>query len=252
MNFKNKILFSAGFTGVAVAFGLKLADDIYLQGIELPENFTVTAHTGCEKTSDNSLDSITLGFGYGADIVEFDLFFDKNGKAVMSHNEPTGVVNSVEDAFRLISGYKGLRVNVDVKRTDDLKQVVELAEKYGIKDRIFYTGITSDFVDAVKNSTPEITYFLNKDIVYSKTEDDTYISELINEVKTLGACGLNIHHKKCSKKLVEQFHKEGLSVSVWTVNKKIDMIKALSLKCDNITTRKPEKLKKLAEKTKNR
>lgn len=251
MKLKSKVFFSVGVIGSAVAVCLSLLDEIALAKIEIAKGFTVTAHTGCEGTKDNSIDAITVGFGYGADIVEFDLLFDKNGKAVMSHNEPTGDVNSVDDAFKLISGYKGLRVNVDVKRPDDLKQVVELAEKYGIKDRIFYTGITSDFVDAVKNSTPEITYYLNRDIDAAKINNDEYIAQLIKEVKSLGACGLNIHHKGCSEKLVEAFHKEGLLVSVWTANKKNDMIKALSMQCDNITTRKPAELKKLVEKTEN-
>ncbi|MBE6790878.1 MAG: glycerophosphodiester phosphodiesterase [Ruminococcaceae bacterium] len=252
MKLKNKIVLTVGAVGAAVASFLAFADDVYLGTVELPESFTLTAHTGCSGTKDNSLDAITLGFGYGADIVEFDLFFDKNGKAVMSHDEPAGNVFTVEQAFELISGYKGLRVNVDVKRTDDLKQVVLLAQKYGIADRIFYTGITEDTVEAVKEQTPEILYYLNTDIDSSRKEDDAYINELIEKVSSLGAAGLNIHHSGCSEKMVELFHKSGLQVSVWTVNKKKDMYKALSMKCDNITTRHPEVLKELIDKTKNR
>lgn len=252
MKHKNKIALTMGAVGAAVASFFAFADDVYLSTVELPENFTLTAHTGCSGTKDNSLDAITLGFGYGADIVEFDLFFDKNGKAVMSHDKPSSNVFTVEQAFELIAGYKGLRVNVDVKRTDDLKQVVLLAEKYGIADRIFYTGITADTVEAVKEQTPGILYYLNTDIDSSRKEDDAYITELIEMVSTLGAAGLNIHHRSCSERIVELFHEAGLQVSVWTVNKKKDMCKALSMKCDNITTRHPEILKELIAKTKNR
>lgn len=243
MKLKNKIALTIGAVGAAVASFLAFSDDIYLGAIELPENFTLTAHTGCSGTKDNSLDAITLGFGYGADIVEFDLFFDKNGIAVMSHDEPAGNVFTVEQAFELISGYKGLRVNVDVKRTDDLKQVVSLAEKHGIIDRIFYTGITADAVEAVKEQTPGIIYYLNTDIESARKEDDAYINELIEKVSSLGAAGLNIYYGSCSERMVELFHEAGLQVSVWTVNKKKDMYKALSMKCDNITTRNPEILK---------
>lgn len=252
MKLKNKIVLTVGAVGAAVASFLAFSDDIYLGAIELPENFTLTAHTGCSGTKDNSLDAITLGFGYGADIVEFDLFFDKNGKAVMSHDEPAGNVFTIEQAFELISGYKGLRVNVDVKRTDDLKQVVSLAEKHGIIDRIFYTGITADAVEAVKEQTPGILYYLNTDIDSARKEDDAYINELIEKVSSLGAAGLNIYYGGCSERMVELFHEAGLQVSVWTVNKKKDMYKALSMKCDNITTRNPEILKELVDKTKNR
>lgn len=248
MSLKNKILLSLGAVGAVTAVGVSIADDILLSKVKLPEGFTVTAHTGCEKTKDNSLDAITVGYGYGADIVEFDLYFDKNGKAVLSHNEPKGNEHSIEEAFSLIAGYKGLRVNVDVKKTDDIKQVVKLAEKYGIKDRIFYTGITASDVEAVKEATPEIMYYLNKSIDITKINDEKYINEIIEEVKAAGACGLNIHHKGLSSKMVEMFHKQGLFVSVWTVNNRIDMIRVLLKQCDNITTKKPGELKKLLSK----
>ena len=141
MNIKNKILFTS-----AVAGGTALLISNYLfqrnlRNAVLPEGFTLTAHTGCEGTKDNSLDAITLGFGYGAQIVEFDLNFNSNGIAVLSHNEPKGNEPTLDEAFALVSGYKGLRVNVDVKNTLDLKQVTDLAEKHGILDRIFYTGL---------------------------------------------------------------------------------------------------------------
>lgn len=248
MKLKNKAIFSLGILAGAVSVVMTLVDDIMLRNVQLPEGFTVTAHTGCEKTKDNSLDAVTVGYGYGADIVEFDLYFDKNGKAVMSHNEPKGNEPSVEEAFCLIAGYEGLRVNIDVKKTDNLKQVVELAEKYGITDRIFFTGITSDTVSAVKEATPEILYYLNKKIDVKKKNDVMYIKDLIDEVKASGACGLNIHHRDLSTMTVELFHKEGLFVSVWTVNNRIDMIRAIASGCDNITTRKPQELRKLVQK----
>lgn len=252
MKLKNKIIVSLGLLTGAVSVGMTLIDDVVLKDVVLPVNFTVTAHTGCEKTKDNSLDAITLGYGCGADIVEFDLYFDKNGKAVLSHNEPHGNEPSVEEAFKLISGYKGLRVNIDVKKTDDMKQVASLAEKYGIKDRIFYTGITADDVEAVSSSTPEIMYYLNKKIDIIRKNDEAYIRQLIDEVRASGACGLNINHKGLSSVMVELFHNEGLEVSVWTVNNRIEMISALSKKCDNITTRRPEELKKLVDRLRGR
>jgi hypothetical protein len=59
----------AALTGVGMSAGYVN----YIENRALPEEFTVTAHTGCEGTKDNSLDAITVGFGYGADIVEIDL-----------------------------------------------------------------------------------------------------------------------------------------------------------------------------------
>ncbi len=232
--------------GAFAALGMALHNITSVKNIVLPDGFTVTAHTGCEKTKDNSLDAITVGFGYGADIVEFDLNFDKNGAAVLSHDSPKNDdCVPLEEAFSLISGYKGLKANVDVKSTENLPSVIECAEKYGISDRIFFTGIEKEKVDTVKKNAEGYLYYLNTSVDGSKKNDIGYIKELVEEVKSLGACGLNINFRSCSKLMVDEFHKNGLSVSVWTVNKKSDMKKMLSLGVDNITSRKIKDLKSL-------
>ena len=237
MKFRNKLLLLAGATGAAILFANTLMNETVTGDIIIPDGFTVTAHTGCEKTKDNSLDAITIGFGYGADIVEFDLNFNNEGVAVLSHDEPKGKEHTLEEAFELVAGYNNLLVNVDVKNTKDLRQVKELAEKYNLSERIFFTGITEADVEAVKAQTPDISYYLNKDLDKSRIEDIVYIEELIALVKNLGARGLNIKFSTCSSLMVDMFHKEGLEISVWTVNKKSDMKKVLTLGCDNITTR---------------
>ena len=213
----------------------------------IPAGFTVTAHTGCEGTRDNSLQAIEKGAAAGADIVEFDLNFDGNGEPVLAHDKAEADSVTLDEAFRLVAGYESLKVNVDCKTTDNLKAVTSLAEEFGIKDRIFYTGIEEKDVEAVKRDTPEVSYYLNVDIDKSKKNDEAYIRGLIEKVKTLGAVGLNINFGGASRKMVDFFHSEGLLVSVWTVNKEPDMHKVLSLGCDNITTRQPTKLTKIID-----
>lgn len=213
----------------------------------LPEGFTLTAHTGCEGTKDNSLDAIKKGYESGAYTVEFDLNFTSDGEAVLSHDEAKGRCVALDEAFALISGFPGLRANVDCKSVVDLKAVTELARKHGISDRFFYTGIFEKDVLAVKEQTPEIVYWLNFNVSKIKNRNEKYLLSIAEKVRQLGAVGLNISHKKCSKLLVEVFHREGLLVSVWTVNKKRHMYRALELGVDNITTRKPSALKEIIE-----
>ena len=213
----------------------------------LPGGFTLTAHTGCEGTKDNSLEAIKKGYASGAEIVEFDLNFTPDGKAVLSHDEADGKCVTLDDAFALVTELPELRVNVDCKSVVNLKEVVGLAEKHGISGRFFYTGIFEKDVAAVREQTPQITYWLNFDVNRFKNSNEKYLLSLAQKVRELGAAGLNINHKKCSKKLVEVFHREGLLVSVWTVNEKRHMLRALKLGVDNITTREPFELKKVVE-----
>lgn len=211
--------------------------------IILPEKFTLTAHTGCEGTADNSLEAITKGFECGADIVEFDINFTSEGVPVLAHDKALDNSVTLDEAFSLIAEYENLRVNVDCKTTQNLKAIVESAEKHGVLDRIFYTGIEEKDVDAVKAQTPDVVYYLNTPV--KKSRNRSYLVSLAEKVEALGAVGINMNHKNCSKELVSVFHERGLLVSIWTLNNEPDMLKKLPLGADNITTRHPEKLSEL-------
>ena len=242
------IIASAVLVGAAAAtVALISYNNLKNQSVTLPRGFTVTAHTGCEGTDDNSLEAIRKGYESGADIVEFDLNFTADGSPVLAHDEAVEGSPTVDEAFALIAELEGLYVNVDCKKTDNLTEVVAIAEKYGIKDRIFYTGIEEKDVNAVNTQTPEVTYWLNVDVSKAKKSDTQYINSLCDKVIKCGAVGINLNHKSCSEELIRVFRERGLLVSIWTVNNEYDMVKALGLGADNITTRKPSKLKALIE-----
>ncbi len=213
---------------------------------KLPDGFTVTGHTGCMGTPANSLASITAAHDCGAQIVEFDLRFDKNGEPVLSHDEPTGNEFSLDEAFAKVSRFEGLQVNVDVKTTSHLEKVVPLAEKHGILERMFFTGITEDDVAAVREKCPGVPYYLNHPV--ANNQDKEYLVSLVNKVRDCGAVGINFHHSNLSEALIDAFRRNGLLVSVWTVNRSHDMRRVLSLGPDNITTKEPYKLRGLLPK----
>ncbi len=239
------------FIGTSVA-ALACYIGLEKQSVSLPPNFTVTAHTGCEDTEDNSLEAIKKGFECGAHIVEFDLNFTADGLPVLAHDEPGENSVTLGEAFGLIAEYENLAVNVDCKKTDNLKAVVQLSEKYGIRDRIFYTGIEEKDVEAVKNQTPDVAYYLNVPKQEIRSNDIESLTALAEKVESLGAVGINMKYTKCSKELVDVFHSKGLSVSVWTVNDRVSMLRTLPMGADNITTRYPSALKEIIEKKTNK
>lgn len=241
------IVASAVLVGTAATVALIGYNNLRSQSVTLPRGFTVTAHTGCEGTADNSLEAIRKGYESGADIVEFDLNFTADGSPVLAHDSAEEYSVSLDEAFALIAELDRLYVNVDCKKTDNLSEVASLAEKYGIKDRIFYTGIEEKDVNAVNTQTPEVTYWLNVDVSRSKKNDTQYINSLCDKVISCGAVGINLNHKSCSEELVRVFHERGLLVSIWTVNSEYDMMKTLGYGADNITSRNPSKLKEIIE-----
>ena len=214
------------------------------QPINLPENFTYTAHTGCCGTADNSLEAIKVGIENDADIVEFDLFFNNENVAVLSHDKPKGNEVTLDEAFKLISTYENVQVNVDVKLcNNNLHIVYDLAEKYNITDRIFFTGINIEDVETVKKECPTVSYYLNYEVKKENKQTPEYLNDLVKIVKDSGAVGINFNKDSATKALVDTFHKNDLLVSIWTVNEEKDMQKILYFAPDNITTRHPDKLK---------
>ena len=64
----------------------------------------ITAHSGCEGTSDDSIASIETGIALGADCVEVDVRTGKDGSLQLSHDEigdKTGLI-TLREAFALV------------------------------------------------------------------------------------------------------------------------------------------------------
>ena len=213
----------------------------------LPRDFTNTAHTGCMDTKENSLESIKKGVENGASIVEFDLYFNEKGEPVLAHDEPVGGEVTLDEAFEYISKIPDVKVNVDIKTCDALEKVYPTAQKYNMDGRIFYTGVKDEFVESVRQDSPQVKYFLNVDVEKSKNTDKEYLMSLVEKVKNAGAIGINFNYKNASNELVKVFHENGLLVSIWTVDSEFNMYKILSFQPDNITTRHPDKLSEIVK-----
>lgn len=245
------ILIIAGLVaGIFFAVRTTKMNEYKNMDIKLPKDFTITAHTGCMDTEENTLESIKTGAENGASIVEFDLYFTQDGEPVLAHDEPVGGEVTLDGAFEYISKIPNIQVNVDVKTCDALEKVYPTARKYGVENRIFYTGINEEDVETVKKDSPQVTYYLNVDVEKSKATDKEYLLSLVKKVKNAGAVGINFNYKSATKELVEVFHENGLLVSIWTVNDEYNMYKILSFAPDNITTRNPDELSRIVQEIK--
>ncbi len=215
--------------------------------VRLPRRFTITAHTGCMGTDDNSIEAMRAGVANGADIIEFDVHFKEDGTPVLSHDEPKGDEMVLEKAFEFLSHNKNIKANVDMKSTANMSEVQKLADKYGITKQIFFTGIESEDVKTIQKECPRISYYLNIDVDKEQNTDSEYIKTLVSQVKTSGAIGINFNYKSASADIVKAFHSNMLYVSVWTVDDKLRMYEALEIAPDNITTRNPDVLCEIVE-----
>lgn len=207
-----------------------------------PRGFTVTAHTGAMGTPENSLESLQTGLMH-ADIAEFDVRFGAHGVPVLSHSWPLPKdAVPLEQAFALLAQYPDKQANVDLKSTENLSAVQALAEQYGVLGQIFFTGVFSSFVPAVRKDAPKIPYYLNCAINRFFKNSTAYARRLAKRVQASGAVGLNCNFRNVTPRIVAAMHEKGLAVSLWTASDDAQLFRILRLRPDNVTTRVPDRV----------
>ena len=206
----------------------------------------ITAHAGALGTKDNTLDSLKtcLDFFNGSGCVEVDVRFDAAGAPILTHDAPKPGENPplLSEFFTLLQDYS-TRVNLDLKSTANLPEVERLAEAYGVLPQVFFTGVISDWVEAVKSGAPKIPYYINWSLAGDETSSRETLLALAEEIIALGGIGLNTRWQNASEEMTEIMHRNGLLLSVWTANEEPDMRRMLFIGVDNITTRKPDLLR---------
>ena len=173
----------------------------------VPAGFTVTAHSGSMGLPANSIEAMEAGVRAGASVVEFDLQFTPEGEPVLSHDRPRGRCAPLREAFAFLAAHPGVRANVDVKTTLHLEVIAPMAREAGVLDQLFYTGVGADWIDAVREKSPGIPFYLNTDL-----------KEPLGSVAALcartGALGINLHFRDITPEKAAFFRERGLLVSI--------------------------------------
>ncbi len=227
-------------------FKMNCSSKKYSCSDKLPESFTITCHAGSFRTKANSVYSVRAAVEWGADIVEFDVSFRPDGTPVIIHNPSPSMDEGVllEKAFDAVAKSDRCKINLDIKSIANLPAVDKLVCLKGLEKRVFYTGVFEDWVDTVRKSS-SIPYYVNYNPSEEEGADPEYIKGIVNKAIELGAMGINSNFRGVSQQMVDAAHKNGLLVSLWTANSMPDMLTALALCPDNITTKKPNVLKNL-------
>ena len=194
----------------------------------------ITAHSGCLGTPPNSIASIEKGIACGADFVEIDLNFTADGTPVLSHDKPKAGAELYKNALEVLKKNPKVEFNLDVKSTANLKEAFAMAEKAGVSDRIFFSGVKEEFVAEFKRQCPDARFYYN---VYPGKK--TNIDDLVKRAKEIGAKGLNLNYRSANANIVRKCHDAGLLVSVWTVDRKKDIDRMKKLGVDCIATNNP-------------
>jgi len=120
---------------------------------------TITGHSGCDGTMDDSLESIRMAMALGADIAELDVRFDRHRELVISHNEREDYHGCfyLREAMAIALESPSMALNCDIKEPETVPAVLALAEEMGMGPlRLAFSGSLSP---AMLRKTPEITKY---------------------------------------------------------------------------------------------
>ena len=225
-----------------------LSSKIRDQYRRLPEDFTITFHSGALNQEKNSLESIKHSIDYGADVVEVDVSFRPDLVPVIIHkNNPKKNEGELfEEAVKIVSADPKCRMNLDLKNFANLPEIDKIIKKYNMISRVFYTGVSEEWVEIVKKNSI-IPFYLNfkvNKLSYYKKKNAIAFAK---KVKKLGAIGFNVRYINASKNLCLAIRNEGLLLSIYVVNDIKTIKRVLLLYPDNITTNKIDFFEKLVD-----
>ena len=228
----------------------------------------VISHRGywtAPNSAQNSLASFTKADSVGVFGSEIDIWLTADDKLIVNHDRvykgtdinmekstlkeitsivlPNGENIPTLDAYlRLVAAKPDTRLILEMKSLSDLKRedlaaekIIKALRKYNLLDRTDIIAFSINACLAFKKLMPDgRIFYLNGDLAP-------------RSIKKLGLTGIDYSMSVLRKnpKWVEQAHKEGLEVNVWTVDTEEDMRYFIDLGVDYITTDYPERLQAL-------
>ena len=215
----------------------------------------ITAHSGCEGTPDNSMESILKGIELGADCIEFDVRMDPQGKLRLTHNELEDYSAAIplETALNVIAE-NNAAVNCDIKEEKLLYPVLKAAEAAGIpRERLFFSGsVDVDLLMRDPSVAKRVRIFLNIDQLFKFMKEvvelpetweergplfDVHIDKIAALLEKLGIECINPSYKMMTPVRIVACNACGIGLSLWTVNEEADQDRLLREDLVNITTR---------------
>lgn len=208
----------------------------------------ITAHAGCDGTPYNSMEYLLHAIGLPVDALEVDVRKNEKGELVLSHDPVSGPAVSLADAFALLCGHPGKKMNCDLKVSGLEQDVAQLARKCGVGNRLIFTGtVDPQLFRKGKSVFPQTEWFANLEVLYPEVDGWTNpgirtetvtkaFSQMLMQLKQYEIAGINLNFK-IAERIWEKAGEMGVSLSVWTVNEEEDLKVWLRRGVRNITSR---------------
>lgn len=259
----------------------------YFRGEPIPEGAPLNiAHRGASgHAPENTLAAVQLAMDMGADMIEIDLHFSRDGEAIVIHDATldrttngSGQVKefTTEELQKLDAGswfdekFEGERlptlgevlalIDGKVQILIELKQgksgrypglekrTIELVNQYGARDWAVLQSFEDETVIELRRQDPNLE--VHKLIGGAMPDLPAYFDGQPvwgNILNFPGVQAINPHYLSLNPRFIHQAHARNLKVFTWTVNQPEDMQKLIDMGIDGIITNYPDRLKKLLE-----
>ncbi|GED72102.1 hypothetical protein BRE01_58040 [Brevibacillus reuszeri] len=228
----------------------------------------ITAHTGCMGTPDNTIESSLTGIAAGAGLIEVDVQSSADGIAFLFHDvlpvfqtATLAELNHPDLRPWLSPLYKDrqlvtleqlfeatmeadIRYNLDLKTAEAAGPAIEVIERMGMSQRVFFTGDT----EGIEHGRDRVVW--NTPADWNSTEwadNGEEVMQTCDRLTREGYFGLNMHYLACTEELVSYAHTKGLVVWVYTVDDPFYQRKMIEMGVDAITTCQVHTLRTLLE-----
>ena len=213
----------------------------------------ITAHSGCDRTPENSPEFLITALGSKADAVEVDVRKNSAGKLILSHDETEEDATEFKEALRLAREVPKKKLNCDLKQKGLEDEVFRLAQDYGMEKRLIFTGdVNPELFRKGSCAYPSVSWYANLEVfrpqAYRLLETPEgrerigqELAGVLSEMEDYETEGINWHYS-LAEQVLELAEKKGIGVSVWTVDEEDLQRRFLRKRVKNITTRRLKQL----------
>ena len=232
---------------------------------------SITAHTGCMYTIDNSIDSLKAAISLHCELAEVDVSSTADGVLILNHddniideNGRTYLLKSTTyttlKTIRQANGLLGvvrleeyleeargrIVVNLDVKTMDVIVPTAALLFSINMQNDAVLTGCELPFAIYNKGLGLGIRYMLDTGLFIDPKhphESDAYrcgYRRMTEAALRNGCGGLNIRYDLASEELVAYAHARYMPVCAWTCNDPAHAVRLKNMGIDSITSRRPD------------
>lgn len=212
----------------------------------------ITAHSGCDRTADNSIAFLHHALALPVDALEVDVRKNSGDVLILSHDETEEDAVSLAKAFALLAAHPSMRINCDLKQPGLEDAVVSLARQCGVADRLIFTGDANPALFRKGEAVyPQVVWYANLEAIdpdfpaWRDTATETALQQRLEQallqLQAYETAGLNWHYP-LAERVYEKAKALGIGISVWTVNDLEAQALWLNRQVENITSREITKL----------